>query len=71
MARDTVIIHVRFFNDGTVAEIGERPVKFTDQAWFDNLAAAFIDCYHTYSGGRGAFRLTPADLAGAQGDALQ
>lgn len=53
-----VLIHVRFANDGSVLEIGERPVGITAQGWFDRLSHRPAIAYETLSGGRAVFRMT-------------
>ncbi|MGJ5180024.1 hypothetical protein ACQR16_21800 [Bradyrhizobium oligotrophicum] len=54
---DNVTLHVRFANDGTVAEISERPVGLTPQQWFDKLSEAIgMKAYQTFAGGRGVFK---------------
>lgn len=55
---DTLTLHVRFANDGTVAEISERPVELTPQQWFDKLSEAIgMKAYQTFAGGRGVFKV--------------
>ena len=71
MASDQLVIHVRFFNDGSVAEIGERPRHVSAQLWFDQLTAVFADRYLTLSGGRGVFRLSREAFDGALAIAAQ
>lgn len=58
------LIHVRFSNDGSVTDIGERPAELSPQSWFDRLSLAAGDAYQTLAGGRGLFRLAPARLDG-------
>ena len=58
MESQNIMIHVRFAPDGTVTEIGERPVGFTPQDWFDYLSGKAAAAYQTFAGGRGVFRLT-------------
>jgi hypothetical protein len=63
MTDDLVAIHVRFANDGSVAEISQRPAPLTPQQWFDALSGAVgPDVYRAMAGGRGLFRLPPALL---------
>lgn len=57
MTEATTIIHLRFNNDGSVAEIGERPAGVKPQAWFKFLSNNTQDAYQALSGGRGMFRL--------------
>lgn len=55
---DSITLHVRFAPDGTVAEIGERPVGLTPQQWFDKLSEAIgMKAYQTFAGGRGVFKV--------------
>ena len=55
---DSITLHVRFAPDGTVAEIGERPVGLTPQQWFDRLSEAIgMKAYQTFAGGRGVFKV--------------
>ena len=58
-----VMIHVRFANDGSVQEIGERPAAASPQAWFNHLSRSSHNAYEPLSGGRGVFRLDPAAVA--------
>lgn len=58
MEMQNIMIHVRFSPDGTVSEIGERPVGFTPQDWFNFLSDKAASAYQTFAGGRGVFRLT-------------
>lgn len=62
MSEAQVIIHVRFSNDGTVSEIGERPAGVTAQAWFDKLSQRSPTNYQILTGGRGAYRLTRSEI---------
>ena len=60
MRDELVAIHVRFANDGTVAEISERPAPLSPQQWFDALSEAVgPDAYRALAGGRGLFRVAP------------
>jgi hypothetical protein len=63
MNNDSVMIHVRFSPDGTVREIGERPAGLGAQDWFHRLSGEAANAYQALSGGRGLFKLTPAQLA--------
>jgi len=58
METNTLTIHVRFFPDGTVMEVGERPQEVDPQAWFNHLSRNTQNCYASLSGGRGFFRMT-------------
>ncbi|MEK6750182.1 MAG: hypothetical protein AABY83_13440 [Pseudomonadota bacterium] len=66
MQNDQVMIHVRFAPNGTVVEIGERPVAVGAQEWFNHLSATTHDSYQSLSGGRGLFRLAPGQLSTAK-----
>lgn len=57
MSESVVLIHVRFSPDGTVTEIGERPVATPPQQWFNFLTEKAGDAYQPLSGGRGVFRV--------------
>ncbi|MHB1203486.1 MAG: hypothetical protein ACYCZC_10145 [Acidithiobacillus sp.] len=63
MEDSLVMIHVRFANDGSVQEIGERPAAASPQAWFNHLSRSSHNAYEPLSGGRGVFRLDPAAVA--------
>lgn len=67
----TKLIHVRFFPDGTVSEIGERPPSMTPQGWFDTLSLQAGDKYQTLAGGRGIFHVTPEALEAVQAEAVK
>lgn len=61
MTDQLVAIYVRFANDGSVAEISQRPSPLSPQQWFDALSEAVgPDMYRALAGGRGLFRLPPA-----------
>ncbi|WP_123104667.1 hypothetical protein [Acidithiobacillus sulfuriphilus] len=60
MEHSLVMIHVRFANDGSVQEVGERPAAASPQAWFNHLSRNSHNSYEPLSGGRGVFRLDPA-----------
>jgi len=63
MTDDLVTIHVRFANDGAVAEVSERPIPLSPQQWFNALSeAAPVDAYRALAGGRGIFRMTRAQI---------
>lgn len=57
MQNDQVMIHVRFAPNGTVTEIGERPLAASAQEWFNHLSNTTLNTYQSLSGGRGLFRL--------------
>ncbi len=55
---ENVTLHVRFANDGTVAEISDRPAELTPQQWFNKLSEAIgMKAYQTFAGGRGVFKI--------------
>ncbi len=63
MDPQSVIIHVRFAPNGSVVEIGERPVGKNPQEWFEYLSEKIgATTYQPLSGGRGVFRLTRAQV---------
>ncbi len=62
MPETQVIIHVRFANDGSVTEIGERPEALGAQEWFNRLSTNAGNVYQALSGGRGVFRLPRAQI---------
>ena len=59
---ENIMIHVRFNNDATVSEIGERPSALAAQDWFNHLSRNTQNCYESLSGGRGVFRLSTEQL---------
>ncbi|WP_159726219.1 hypothetical protein [Methylosinus sp. Ce-a6] len=71
MSDKSVVIHVRFYNDGSVHEIGERPASLSGQQWFDKLSNTYAMDYMALSGGRGAFKLTPEELDTVKSASLQ
>ena len=62
MESEKVIIHLRFAPNGTVVEISERPGGLSPQQWFDFLSDKHGNAYQAFSGGRGVFRLTRAEV---------
>ena len=66
MAQDEVLVHVRFFNDGSVSEIAERPAQLSPQAWFDVLNSKYATKYHALAGGRAYFKLPQSDVSAAK-----
>ena len=56
------LIHLKFYPDGTVAEIGERPSGVTAQDWFKYLSQHTTDRFQALSGGRGLFRLARSEV---------
>lgn len=71
MSDKSVVIHVRFYPDGSVSEIGERPFSLSNQQWFDKLSNTYASDFMSLSGGRGAFKLTPEELDTVKAGALQ
>lgn len=57
-----ILIHARFAPDGSVTEIGERPVHVERQKWFNFLIEQAAAQYQVFAGGRGVFRLSRAAL---------
>lgn len=68
---DTVLIHVRFNNDGSVLEIGERPVGLTPEQWFKKLSEKAGDAFQALTGGRGVFRVATDDVTALKAAVLQ
>jgi len=66
MTADTMMIHVRFGNDGSVVEISERPASLSPPEWFKALSEAAPNLYQALSGGRGVFRLGKDQLDAAR-----
>jgi hypothetical protein len=62
MSNEQIMIHVRFAVDGTVREISARPATLSAQDWFNRLSTEAANHYQALSGGRGLFRLSPAEL---------
>jgi hypothetical protein len=62
MSDKQVVIHVRFAPNGTVTEIGERPLNLTPQQWFDRLSQRAANSYRAFAGGRGVFRLDRGEV---------
>jgi hypothetical protein len=71
MDTDKVIIHLRFAPNGTIVEIGERPTGLSPQQWFDALSDRYGNAYQVFSGGRGVFRLTRAEVDGFKAEVAQ
>ncbi|MFG1297424.1 MULTISPECIES: hypothetical protein [Xanthobacter] len=63
MDNQKVIIHARFNPSGVVIEISERPEALSPQDWFNYLSEHAALSYQALAGGRGVFRLDPAQLA--------
>lgn len=68
---DTILIHVRFNNDGSVLEIAERPTGLTPQQWFARLTEKAGNAFQALTGGRGVFRITSDDVAALKATVLQ
>lgn len=66
MSNDQIMVHVRFSPDGTVREISQRPATLSAQDWFNRLSTEAASAYQALSGGRGLFRLAPAELQSLQ-----
>jgi len=60
--RTDCVIHLRFFPDGTVAEIGERPSGVQPHDWYKYLCNNTQNTYQALSGGRGLFRLPRTEV---------
>jgi hypothetical protein len=56
-----VVINVRFYPDGSVNSIGEKPAHLAPQDWFKVLCEARLS-FQALAGGRGAFRLQAHEL---------
>lgn len=52
-----VIVNVRFFPDGTVNTIDNRPVDMSAQAWFHHLCRTAPNYFQALAGGRGHYRI--------------
>ncbi|CAI8962941.1 hypothetical protein [Methylocaldum szegediense] len=59
---DECMIHVRFFPNGTVAEISERPPEVEPHDWYKFLCKNTQNRFQALSGGRGLFRIPRADI---------
>jgi len=68
---DTLLIHVRFNNDGSVLEIGERPASLTPDQWFKKLSEKAGNAFQALTGGRGVFRVPPDDVSALKAAVLQ
>jgi hypothetical protein len=68
---DTILIHVRFNNDGSVLEIAERPTSLTPQQWFAKLSEKAGNAFQALTGGRGVFRISPDEIAALKAAVLQ
>lgn len=56
------IVHVIFFNNGSVQKITHCPEGMTPQDWFNFLSRSTVDRYEPLSGGRGVFRFEPGEI---------
>lgn len=63
MDNQKAIIHARFNPSGSVVEISERPASLSPQEWFNHLCEQAPLSYQALAGGRGVFRLEPAQVA--------
>ncbi len=70
-ANSKILIHVRFYPDGSVSEIAERPTGLNPQQWFNKLSDTAGASFEALSGGRGIFRLTPEEVTALKATALQ
>ncbi len=68
---DKILVHVRFNNDGAVLEIAERPASLSPQQWFTKLSEKAGDAFQALTGGRGVFRLSPAEIEALKTSVLQ
>ncbi|WP_457796160.1 hypothetical protein [Methylocystis sp. S23] len=68
---DTILIHVRFNNDGSVLEIQERPTSLTPEQWFKKLSDKAGNAFQALTGGRGVFRIASADVEALKAAVLQ
>ncbi len=68
---DTVLIHVRFNNDGSVLEIQDRPTSLTPEQWFKKLSEKAADSFQALTGGRGVFRVSSDDVTALKAAVLQ
>jgi hypothetical protein len=71
MTTNSVIIHVRFAPDGSVSEIGERPASLSPRQWFDRLCDKYPRGFQALAGGRGVYRVAPAEVEALKAAALQ
>ena len=71
MDSQRVMIHLRFAPNGTVVEISERPAALSPQRWFNCLSDKYGNAYQAFSGGRGIFRLTRAEVDALKADSTQ
>jgi hypothetical protein len=56
------MIHVVFFNNGSVQKITHCPEGMAFQSWFNFLSRSTVDRYEPLSGGRGVFRFEPGEI---------
>ena len=55
---DDVLIHVRFHPNADIASVaGECPEHISPKDWYTLLRREAPDCYQTFAGGRGFFRI--------------
>ncbi len=53
--RGVVVVNVRFYPNGLVLNINNKPQDINDQDWFDRLCRVASGHFMPLSGGRGAF----------------
>jgi hypothetical protein len=68
---DTILIHVRFNNDGSVLEIQDRPTSLTPEQWFKKLSEKAANNFQALTGGRGVFRIAPDEVTALKAAVLQ
>ncbi len=56
-APDNVLVHVRFYSNGVISSIGEKPQALDDREWFERLLTQAPEYYQVLAGGRGFFRI--------------
>lgn len=54
---DNVLVHVRFYPNGVIGSISERPETLSEREWFERLLNRASECYQVLAGGRGFFRI--------------
>ncbi len=55
-------LHVRFWPDGSIWRIDERPEQLNNEEWFKRLCARAGQKFQTRAGGRGFFSLTRTEV---------
>jgi hypothetical protein len=56
-AEDNVLVHVRYYANGGIGSIGEKPEGLGEREWLDRLLAGAPEYYQVLAGGRGFFRI--------------